>query len=273
MREPLKARPLRHGRGDRDHALVGLGEAHERLAERVGEGRAARRRPLVAVAELEGARAVKRLRVRLGRLVALALERLDVQDDRTARIDGLPDARPQGVHVVAVDYADVREAELLEEHARDQQGLHRLLDVLTAAVRLGADHGDARHAALQVLAQAGQRRVQADAVEVQLQRAHVRLDGHLVVVEHHHEGRAQVTGLVHGLEGGAAGERAVADDADHGLLVIAGQARGLDQAEPIADGRRGMAGPDDVVLRLRTVREAGQAAVLPDRAEGRRGGR
>ena len=88
-----------------------------------------------AVAEMERPGAVKRVRARLGRLVALALDRLDVDDDRPARLDGLADALAQGVHVVAVDDADVGEAELLEEHAGHEERLHRLLDVLAAAGR------------------------------------------------------------------------------------------------------------------------------------------
>ena len=75
--------------------------------------------------------------------------------------------------------------------------------------------GMLRHAALEVLAQARERRVEADAVEIELQGADVGADGHLVVVEDHDERCAQVTGLVERLEGDAAGERPVAEHADH----------------------------------------------------------
>ena len=81
--------------------------------------------------------------------------------------------------------------------------------------------GMREHAAFEVLAQAGQRGIETDAVEVELQGADVGADGHLVVVEDDHQRRAQVAGLVHGLEGDAAGEGAVAEHADDGALAVA----------------------------------------------------
>ena len=173
----------------------------------------------------------------------------------------------QRVHVVTVDHADVGEPELLEQHAGHQERLHRLLDVLAQAVRLAADGGDPRDAVLQVLAQPGERRVQTDAVEVELEGADVGADGHLVVVEHHDQRRAQVTGLVERLEGDPAREGAVAEHADDVAAVLAGDALRLDQAQPVADGGRGVPGADHVVRRLRAVGKAGEAAVLPDRPE------
>ena len=205
-----------------------------------------------AVAEVERAGAVEGVRVRLGRLVALALDGLHVHHDRAARVDGLADALAQRVHVVAVDDADVGEAQLLEEHARHEQRLHRLLDVLAEAVGLLADGRDARHAALEVLAQPRERRVEADAVEVELQGADVGADRHLVVVEDHDQRRAQVPGLVHRLEGDAAGERPVAEHADDVVRAShRASLRRLDEAQAVADGRRGVAGADDVVRRTR----------------------
>ena len=212
--ELLEAGALRHGGRDRHDARIGLGQAHQRLAERLRVRGAHGRRLAGAVAEVERPGAVERVRARLGRLVALALDGLDVDHDRAARVDGLAHALAQRVHVVAVDDADVGEAQLLEEHAGHEQRLHRLLDVLAEAVRLLADGGDAGDAALEVLAQTRERRVETDAVEVELQGADVGADGHLVVVEDHDERGAQVPGLVHRLEGDAAGERPVAEHAD-----------------------------------------------------------
>ncbi len=177
------------------------------------------------------------------------------------------DALAQGVHVVPVDDADVGEAQLLEQHAGHEQGLHRLLDVLAQPVRLAADGRDLGDAVLEVLAQPGERRVEADAVEVELQGADVGADGHLVVVEDDDEGRAQVPGLVERLEGDPAREGAVAEDADDVAAAVPGDALGLDQAEPVADRRRRVTGADDVVRRFGTLREAGEAAVLADGPE------
>ena len=103
-----------------------------------------------------------------------------------------------------------------------EEGLHALLDVLAQAVGAGADRRDAGDGVLHVLAQPGEPGVEAEAVEVELKGADVGLDRHLVVVEHDDERRAQLAGLVHRLEGDAAGERAVAQHADH---VAVGRAR------------------------------------------------
>ena len=271
--ELLEAGALRHRRGDGDDARVGLGEAHQRLAERLRVGGAHGRRLAGAVAEMERPGAVERVGPRLGRLVALALDGLDVDDDRAARVDRLADALAQGVHVVAVDDADVGEAQLLEEHARHEQRLHRFLDVLAEAVRLLADGGDAGDAALDVLAQTGERRVEADAVEVELQGAHVGADRHLVVVEDHDQRRAQVPGLVERLEGDAAGERAVAEHADDVAGAFAGELGGLDEAEPVADGGGGVAGADDVVRRLRSGRGSRRGRRTGGWCRSRRAGR
>ena len=73
--------------------------------------------------------------------------------------------------------------------------------------------------------------------------------------------------LVERLEGDPARQGAVAQHADDVAAVLAGDALGLDQTQPIADGGRGVPGADHVVRRLRTVGEAGETAVLADRAE------
>ena len=58
------------------------------------------------------------------------------------------------MQIVTVDDADVGEPQLLEEHARDQERLHRLLDVLAEAVRPFADSGNAGQTVLEILTQA-----------------------------------------------------------------------------------------------------------------------
>jgi hypothetical protein len=247
--------------------LVTLGEAHERLAERVGVRRPDRRRLLQPVADVERPGAVERVRPGLGRLVPLALDGLDVHDHRPARVDRLADTLAQGMHVVPVDDADVGEPELLEEHAGDEKGLHRLLDVLAQPVCLAADGRDLGDPVLEVFAQPCEGRIEADAVEVELQRADVGADGHLVVVDDHHQRRAQVAGLVERLEGDPARQGAVAEHADDVAVVLPGDALGLDESETVADRRGRVAGADHVVRRLAPVREPRQASVLPDRAE------
>ena len=118
-----------------------------------------------------------------------------------------------------------------------------------------------------VLAQTSERGVEADTVEIELEGADVGADGHLVVVEDHDQGRAQVPGLVHRLEGDAAGQRPVAEHADDVAVRHTGELGGLDEPQPVADGRRRVAGTDDVVRRLAAIGKAGDPPVLADGAE------
>ena len=257
--EALEARALGHGRGDRDDALVPLREPDERVPEGVRVRHPFDDRLALAVAEVERPGAVERLGPLLRRLVALALDGLDVHDDRAAGLDRLTDRLAHRLDVVPVDHAEVREAQLLEEHAGADQRLHRLLDVLAHGVGLLADARDAQDAALEVLAQLGERRVEAQPVEVELQGADVGADRHLVVVEDDDERRAPVAGVVQGLEGDPSREGAVAEHADHGPLLFAGESRRLGEAEPVADRRGGVSGADDVVTGLAAVRESRRA--------------
>ena len=265
--ETFEAGALRHGGGDRHHPGIAPRLAHDDPAERLGVGRSAGTRPALAVAALERSRPVVFGRLLLGRLVALALDRAHVDQDGTPRVHGLAHRFAQRADVVAVHHADVGEAELLEDEARAEEGLHALLDVLAQTVGAGADGRDAGDGALHVLAQAGEARVEAEPVEVELEGADVGLDRHLVVVQHDDERRAELPGLVHRLEGDPAREGPVAHHAHDPTLGVAAQPRALDQAQPVADRGRGVPRADDVVLGLAAAGEPGEASVLADGVE------
>ncbi len=122
-------------------------------------------------------------------------------------------------------------------------------------------------AALDVLARVPELRVEADAVEVAAERADVGRDRHAVVVEHHHDRRAEAAGLRDRLERDAAGHRAVADDRhDVAVLAVAAAHRLLD-ADRVADRGRGVAGAHDVVLGLEDRAERREPLVLADRRQ------
>ena len=74
-------------------------------------------------------------------------------------------------------------------------------------------------------------------------------------------------GLVHGLEGDSAGQRAVAQHADHAAVGTAAQTRRFDKAQAVADRRRGVPRADDVVLGLAATGKPGETAVLADGVE------
>ncbi len=162
---------------------------------------------------------------------------------------------------------DVGKPEFLEEHPRDEERLDRFLDVLSKTIGLCSDRRDARHTTFEVLAEAREGWVETDAIEVELQGSHVRADRHLVVVEDDDERSAEVADLVHRFKGHAPREGAVADHADDRGVGLAGEPRGLDESETVADRRRGVARTDDVVGRLIATGESGQAVLLADRTE------
>ena len=180
----------------------------------------------------EGARRVKVHRVVGGRLKAVTLFGHHVQQHRAGHILDHRQVLAQLRNAVAVDRADVAEAELLEEHAAVQAGLDRFLDLRqeplgrVAQQRHLVEHLE--HFALQ----AGVERVDAQPVEILAHAADAGADRHLVVVQDHQQVLAQTAGVVHRLVDDARGKRAVADHG-HGVAVfLAGHA-----------GRRHSSGP------------------------------
>ena len=210
----------------------------------------------------------------LGGHEALALHGLAVDDHRPVGLERLADRLAQRLHVVAVDHADVGEVELLEEQPRRPVGLERLLEDRPEALDPLADPGgQPGQRLLGVLARVVELGVEAHAVEVARQRAHVRRDRHAVVVDHDHDRQVQAAGVEQRLERHAAGERAVADHRHHAAVRAAAAPHGLLDAHRVGHRGRGVAGAHDVVLGLVDRAERGQAAVLADRVRAGRGGR
>ncbi|MNS80830.1 hypothetical protein D3C72_1145270 [compost metagenome] len=202
-----------HCRGDADQALVGGGHVAQPVAEhlRVGLARRLGRRA-DALGRVELARAVVQDRVGLGQLVALALLGHHMQELRAAAFErALADVlqrRHQRVQVMAVDRADVVEAEFLEQRRRHHHALGVFLEAL------GELQHRRRHRQHLFDALLGGR-IELAAQEprqVAVERAHRRRDRHVVVVEHHHQRQVLVhAGVVQRLEGHARGHGAVAD--------------------------------------------------------------
>ena len=150
-------------------------------------------------------------RVGLRRRVAFSLPRDDVQELRSSQRLEVAQRRQQRREIVAVDGADIVEAELLEERPRHDQSL----DVLLCAARELPHRG---HPAQRLPAALAHARIELSGEhlgEALGEGAHVGGDGHLVVVEHHEEVGLDVAGVVERLERHAAGETPVADDRDH----------------------------------------------------------
>ena len=93
-----------------------------------------------------------------------------------------------------------------------------------------------------------------------------RGDGHVVVVQHHHQlALGGLGGVVHRLIGHAGGHRSVADDGHDAVLFALLVARG-GEAQGGADRGRGVGRAERVVFAFAAFGKAGQAAALPQSA-------
>ena len=206
-------------------------------------------------------------RVALGRRVPLALFRDHVHQDRLLEL--LPDVAEgldEVFQLVAGDRADVAEAEFLEEQARHDERLDRLLDALGHFGRLLADAGE-RAQELDELVAHPRRQVSGEhAVQIRGERPDVRGDRHLVVVEHDDQVLLEVPDVIERLEGLAGGHRAVADDRDDLVILPEGVARRR-QPGRRRDARAAVPRAEDVVATLRAAGEPRDPAGLPQRAE------
>ncbi len=229
-----------------------------RLRGREGAGR-----------HVELAHAVVLQGIALRRLVAVPLLGEGVHQNRAAParehllhvLEGLE----HHVHPVALDGPHVAEVQRLEEQARREEDLERLLG-LARPVEHVAGHGaqellrpalhGAHHGRRQLARQVGR------------ERADVRVDGHLVVVQHHQEVLLlQVPGVVQRLEGHAGRHGAVADQRDHDA-VLAPMQLAPGHAEGGRDRGARVAGTEVVVLGFGAPQELGDAVLLPDGVEG-----
>ena len=203
----------------------------------------------------------------LGRCPAVPLAGDRVHEHRAA--EGL--RAPQGVlqrrDVVAVDGADVLEAEVLEQPLRGHGVLEALLDAVQRLV--GEPAG--RAAALQRRASPLQEALVPlggpQGREVVRQAADRRRVGALVVVDHDDDRTVGGGDVVQRLPGHAAGQRAVAHDGDDAPVVLAPQRVALRDAVGPGQGGGGVRVLDDVVLALGPARVARQAAGAAEAGE------
>ena len=211
-----------------------------------------------------GAEAVKLLLPVQRGLEAAALLREHVQQHGTVfrleKLEGLDQQR----QVVAVDGAEVLQAELLEQ---DRGPEHALGGLFSAARhldrRLAADPlDDAAGRVVQMLVVL----VGDDPVEVAGNGAHVAVDGPLVVVEHDDHALGLLGDVVERLEGDAVGEGGVAGHGDH-VLLAAGQVARHGHAQRGGERGAGVSRAEAVVLALGAQHEAVQPARLANGLE------
>ena len=258
--ELLEADRLEHGGGDRHDVLALLAEPDHLLTEDRGPVGAGGGDGQAGVG-VDDAHRVEAVGLVLdGRLVAAALLGEAVHDDRAAEPLGAGQRRLQGLDVVAVDRADVLQAEVLEHALRGDEVLEPLLGAVQRLVERAADD----RGALQEVLAAGEEALVAvggaQGRQVVGEAADGGRVGALVVVDDDDQ-RAVLGGgdVVERLPGHAAGEGAVADDG-HDVVVLAADLVGLGEAVGPAEHRGGVAVLDDVVLGLGARGVAGEAA-------------
>ena len=168
---------------------------------------------------------------------------------------------------MAVDRSGAQDAQLLEDHrARNDELLHRLLDVAAQVHERLAGGSDVLQPLLQRVASLAVLRGGADGAQMLDQRADVARDGHLVVVEDDDHRGLRLTDAVERLERHAAGQGGVSDERDH-LLVAARKVARHGNAVRDGQGVGGMPRGMHVAGALAGLREARDTAVLAQRAE------
>uniref|UniRef100_J1RUT9 Dehydrogenase n=1 Tax=Streptomyces auratus AGR0001 TaxID=1160718 RepID=J1RUT9_9ACTN len=265
--ELVQSDGLQHGRRDGDDVVPLLAELDHLVTEDGGPVLAARgeRQAGVGVDLADGVEAVRL--VLEGGLVAAALFGEAVDDDRAAEALGARQGGLQRLDVVAVDRADVLQAQVLEHALRRDEVLQALLGAVQGLVQRLAHDGRA----LQQVLAAGQEALVAvrgaQRGQVVGEAADGRGVGALVVV-HDDDERAVLGGgdVVERLPGHTAGQRAVADDRGDPVVRTADLV-GLRDALGPAQHRGGVAVLDDVMGGLGAGGVAGQAALGLELAE------
>ena len=172
----------------------------------------------------------------IGRLEPVPLVGQDVEQDRPVHRLDLLQVGAQGPQVVAVDRADVGEAELLEEHPAVERRLDRVLHLLEPAVGLVADQRDRRAGACGPCGSSRCRSGPSAPCRGSSARPPTR--GQIDILLSFRTTRNfffRPARVVQGLEDDPRGERAVADDGDRVALGMADQVVARLQAQ----GRRG----------------------------------
>ena len=201
---------------------------------------------------------------RLSRGVTFALLRAHMHEDRTLLgVAHILQDRHELVEVMAVDHADIVEAELLEQGAAGDEAAGELFRLQRP---LFQEFGQPLGHLLADVAQRQESRARQQPGQVIRHGADRRRDRHLVVVEDDDQPPVARAGIVHGLVGHAGRHRAVADHGDD-VVVAPRHVAGDRHAERGGDRGRGMRGAERVVLALGALGEAGQAAALTQRAD------
>ena len=190
-----------HGSGNTHHGGVLFAELHQRLAKHLAVAGRLRLAGGIGLAsgQIKGALGVIAHLIGLGVGVALALGGGHMHQHRPLGAVGLLKGAHHAGDVVAIDWADVGEAQLLKHrtHLGHRQTLHALFERLELVGQLAVQEGQVLDRLLGIALQKLQGWAQPHAVEVGGKGPHRRADRHVVVVQHHDQlGFRQVAGVV-----------------------------------------------------------------------------
>ena len=115
------------------------------------------------------------------RLVAFALLRQDVQQHRLVLFLEELERADEQRNIVPVDRAVVAQAELFEDHARDDETLHAFFDFVREMRERSS--GDGLDELARLVVKMGERRAGGDAVQITGDRADIAGDRPFVVVQ------------------------------------------------------------------------------------------
>ena len=263
--ETIDPGPARHRGGDRADPRIALRQLGQRVAEDVLiGGRTFCGFRLLAGDDVEFGDPVILVGAVLRRGVALALLRHDMDQHRTllAVADVLENG-DQMIEIVAVDRADVIEAQFLEQRPAGDHAAGVFFRLLEAGMNPLA------HLARDLGGQAAQAEIFAardHSRQIGGQPADRGRDRHVVVVEDHHQPIARLLRVVHRLIGHARAHRAIADHRD-AAAVLALHLVGHGEAQSGADRGRAMRRAEGVVFAFGTLGETRQPAALAQRAD------
>ena len=213
---------------------------------------------------VEFADTVIALRLALGGRVALALFRVHMHEHRTVQVLRPFERVRELPHIVPVHRAEVGKAHVLEHRRIRQQRLFDIrFQMMVKIIHCAAD----RVAVEQITIGFFEfivRRLRAQKSQMLAHRADIAVDRHAVVVQNHDERLAGRTRIVESLIGKAAGERAVADQRQYGIILMLQRPRPR-HAERDGDGVGGMSRDKGVMPALARLGKAREAAVLAQR--------
>ena len=196
--------------------------------------------------------------------VALAFGGGHVDEHRALLLVTFAEDVNQFFNVVTVNGAHVGEAQFFKHCAdfRYGQALHAFFDPIEFRRQGTAKERQMLHLLFDVVRQELHRRAKAHFVQVARQGPDVGRNGHVVVVQHHHQvGVGQVTRVVNGFKGHPAGHCAVADDGNH-LVVFAGHIPGDRHAQAGGNAGGGVARAEVIELTFTALEITGNAVLL-----------